>query len=47
MFSVDAGVNDKIKMRFIKWPAGTKVSFAVGETYATAKGLDLTEAQFG
>ena len=46
IFSVDAGVNDKIKLQFRTWPAGTRVSFAVGGTYATAVGEDLRESDF-
>ena len=38
MFSIDAGINDNIVIRFHDAPPGTVVNFGVGDSYQTAKG---------
>ena len=38
MFSINAGINDNIVIRFKEAPPGTVVNFGVGESYTTAKG---------
>ena len=41
MFSIDAGINDNIVIRFIEAPPGTIVNFGVGESFQTAKGEEI------
>ena len=42
MFSINAGINDNIVIRFKDAPPGTVVNFGVGESYPTAKGEQIS-----
>ena len=45
VFSIDAGVNDVMKIEFLKMSESTRIHFSVGETFENAKGSTMINAQ--
>ena len=44
-FSTDAGINDVLKIEFLKVSPNTIVNFAVGETFESSKGSTMVSAE--
>ena len=44
-FATDAGVNDVLKVEFLKVSPNTVINFAVGETFETSKGSTMVTAE--
>ena len=42
-FSIEAGMNDILKIDFLAAPPGTKVYFSVGTSFESAEGQELTD----